>query len=99
MKCKNKIYTKSYFRKRLLEAGFSVKDPDIKYDPIESRYWTLIVESKNEKIKNIIITCFKITGDNYWFNFQTEKNQNFKLYTKSMEIVEEQLDNFFEPPK
>ena len=93
MKSKNKIYTKSYFKKRLLEAGFTIKDPEINYDLIESRYWSLVVDVGR---KNIFVTCYRVSFDNFWFNFSSEKVSNFKIYTKSMEVIEEQLHNLID---
>ncbi len=93
---KNKLYTKSYFIKRLIDAGYYVTTLDnINYDDNDIRKWSIVVNRKNKSYKdNIIITCYKTSPLHYWFEIQTKSVNNFKIYTKSMNVVIDQLRNF-----
>lgn len=89
---KNKLYTKSYFTKRLIEAGFFIKKV-IDYKEEDIRRWTIIVDPDN---KNLLITCFKKQKDNFYFLLQIQE-VNIKLYTKSMEVVIDSINNILNP--
>lgn len=92
---KNKLYTKSYFKKRLIENGYIVTDLIIFYDNNDDRRWTILINRKNKIEKdNIFITCYRKSPIHYWFEIQTKKVNNYKLFTKSINVVVEQLKQF-----
>lgn len=86
---KNKLYTKSYFKKRIVEQGFDVTDLKIQYEVNDLRKWTIIVNKQKAKYKmNIIITCFKDEmTKNFCFKFQGQRKKEFILETLSMNLI------------
>jgi len=83
---KNKLYTKSYFKKRLRENGIPTKElvSDFSRDG-DPRYWMLISEDQFK----FIITCIK-TDTEYWFDVGYGKENvtsSLKLHTQSIEVV------------
>lgn len=86
---KNKLYTKSYFKKRIVEQGFDVTDLKIQYEVNDLRKWTIVVNKQKAKYKmNIIITCFKDeTTKNFCFKFQGQRKKEFILETLSMNLI------------
>jgi len=91
----NKLYTKSYFKKRLIESNYFVTDINIHFDNNDDRKWVLLLNKKNHIEKNnILITCFYKSPIYYWFEIQTKKVSNYKIFTKSMNVIIEQLRQF-----
>jgi hypothetical protein len=86
---KNKLYTKSYFKKRIVEQGFDVTDLKIQYEVNDLRKWTIIVNKQNINYKhNILITCFKDEQTKeFSFKFQGQKFDDFILPTLSMKLI------------
>lgn len=91
---KNKLYTKSYFIKRLIESGLFVKKI-IDYTEKDIRKWTILIDPGN---KNLLITCIKHDKDNFYFLLQIQE-VNMKLYTKSMEVIIENINNILNPKR
>ena len=94
MKSKNKLYTLSYFRKRLKGAGFSSKILINNYDEDDKRYWTISIH----KEYSIICTCLKYETDGILevsFHF-TDCGQKIirdkTVQTESMNIITEMLE-------
>lgn len=86
---KNKLYTPSYFCKRIIESGFDVTRLNIKYEPDDLRKWSIIVNKSGINYKhNILITCFKDekTKD-FSFKFQGKKFDDFVLPTLTMKLI------------
>jgi len=84
---KNKLYTYSYFIKRLVESGFDVTRIPIHYTEEDPRYWSIFVNKKDGTYKNnIMITCWK-TDNKYSFHFQGFQKNGFFLETQSMTII------------
>ena len=81
---KNKLYTLSYFRKRLHDNKIPTNIL-LKYDN-EIRYWTILVYPNKEKL---LITCYKNNSE-YWFTFYY-KDITTKIITKSMEVIINQI--------
>jgi len=84
---KNKLYTLSYFRKRLhsasIESKILIKNYMINED---KRYWTIVMFPKTH---NIFCTCYKNETE-FWFEFwdggNNLKNETI-IRTKSMNII------------
>lgn len=87
---KNKLYTLSYFRKRLNDKTISSVRLINKYNDNDVRYWTILIDPGK---KNIICTCFKNGPDDYYFSLLTDRYTNFEVKTKSMDIIIDSLLN------
>lgn len=94
-KRRNKLYTLSYFRKRLKEAGIYANILFENYDPLDKRYWTINITEE----LNIFCTCFKYLDQDGMqivrFHF-TDGNQRLGLdkniQTESMNVIIEMLE-------
>lgn len=92
-KNKNKLYTLSYFRKRLRDSGITSKILIDSYTETDQRYWTISIDPS----KKIICTCFKYTeNDVIQFNFNfSDGNQNLpidrNIKTESMNVIIDEL--------
>jgi hypothetical protein len=86
---KNKLYTKSYFKKRIVEQGFDVIDLKIPYENNDLRKWSLVINKTKCNYKmNIIITCFKDENTKeFCFKFQGQRKKEFLLETLSMKLI------------
>lgn len=93
---KNRLYTKSYFVKRLRESGFKVQVVFDKYNPSGHRYWTIVVDPGR---KDVMITCFKKNSDDYSFTVQTEHISNYSLITQSMDVIRNFISNIVNSPE
>ena len=80
---KNKLYTLSYFRKRLKENNIKSVRLINKFADDDDRYWTILISPNH---KNIICTCYK-TDSEYFFNFHTSKYFKYQIKTQSMEVI------------
>lgn len=84
---KNKLYTLSYFRKRIHSASIDSKILVKKYNvEDDSRYWTVTLFPKTH---NIFCTCYKEDGE-YWFELWDGGNKlknETTIRTKSMNII------------
>ena len=89
---KNKLYTLSYFRKRLRETGILSDVMFEHFHKDDSRYWAIVV-SRN--ILNIIIFCYKKDGE-FFFRIQTPTFYNFEIRTKSMKVVIDSIKKILE---
>jgi hypothetical protein len=94
MKRRNKLYTLSYFRKRLKESGFFARILVEKYEESDKRYWTICIG----ELDKIICTCFKYNEDGestVKFHF-TDGNQRLAMdkyiQTESMNVIIEMLE-------
>lgn len=92
---RNKLYTLSYFRKRLRDAGITSKVLVNSYKEGDRRYWTISIDPE----KRIWCTCFKYIEDGvikYKFKF-SDGNQHLPLdrtlSTESMPIIIKALQN------
>ena len=98
----NKLYTLSYFRKRLNEVGVSSKILINDYSENDKRYWTISID---DKLK-ILCTCIKYSDSDGTikseFHFSDSK-QNFKMdmvrVTASMEDIISMLGNVIDIDK
>ena len=99
MSSNNKLYTLSYFRKRLWEVGVETEIIVRDYIDSDKRYWTILIDPDLK----IHCTCIKYTdseGNNKCeFHFSDSK-QNFKMdmvrVTNSMEDIIAMLSNVLE---
>ncbi len=86
---KNKLYTLSYFRKRLHSSGIPSKIL-VKYSTEDIRYWTIDLFPDTH---NIFCTCFK-SNDKYWFELWDGGNKlkNKRIISmKSMNVIIEMI--------
>jgi hypothetical protein len=86
---KNKLYTLSYFRKRLKDANISSIVLLDKYDECDYRYWSISIDN----IRNILCTCMK-HEDEYYFVFSDCRQHilnNKIIKTESMNVIIEFL--------
>ena len=85
---KNRLYTLSYFRKRLKDADInSIRLINEFKDDNDKRYWTILIDPGR---KNIITTCYKEDIDKFWFKLNTPTNL-YNIKTKSMRVIIENL--------
>jgi len=92
MKSKNKLYTQSYFIKRLKDSNIFVK-PLIKYSENDIRKWTIIIEPEKY---NILCTCYKENSKNYCFKFDCQQKSNINVTTLSMKTIIENIKNLID---
>ena len=90
---KNNLYTKSYFIKRLLEAGYFVTRVIDKYPDSDDRYWTVVVMERKD-CNRAMITCVK-PDEGFYFRINGPNDTNIKLETLSMNIVCETVERLF----
>ena len=83
----NKLYNRSYFCKRLREAGIE-NDTLIVYDTGESRMpesperkWTVVCRPAS-----VLVTCYRKDED-FWFRLETADSWNTIVRTQSMKVV------------
>ena len=95
---KNKLYTLSYFCKRIIEQGFDVIKLNIPYEKNDLRKWTIVVnKSKSDYKMNILITCFKNEETKeFCFKFQGQRKKEFILETLTMNLIIEILKKAME---
>ena len=86
-KIKNKLYTKSYFIKRLVEAGFKVGKLSVETEGEKDYYWRIVV-SPNDR--DIVVTCYKPEFGEYYFTIVA--NSRIKVMTHSMDVIIEHLE-------
>ena len=92
---KNKLYTLSYFKKRLRDAGYNSITLFNSYKEDDNRYWTILIGENN-----IQCTCLKYLNETkqivYSFSF-IDHNQNLRIdkniSTHSMNVIIEMLAN------
>ena len=90
----NNLYTLSYFRKRLLQEGYTSKILIKDYEKEDVRYWTISIDPKLK----ILCTCYKFLtedGENVFFEFWDGYNKikmRQTLNTKSMNVIINYLD-------
>jgi hypothetical protein len=94
-KMKNKLYTKSYFIKRLRESGMNAHVMFDKYSPGGRRYWTIMVDPGRS---DIMITCMKSSAEDYSFTVQTENITNYTMITQSMQVMTDFLSKIINKP-
>lgn len=95
---KNKLYTLSYFCKRIIEQGFDVIKLNIPYEKNDLRKWTIVVNKHKSDYKmNILITCFKNEETKeFCFKFQGQRKKEFILETLTMNLIIEILKKAME---
>jgi hypothetical protein len=93
---KNKLYTKSYFSKRIKEKGFKCEVIYDSYNPKGIRYWTVIVDSGG---RDIMITCVKKSPTEYYFLGSLDSVNNYVLNTHSMDVIINLITNLVKGPE
>jgi hypothetical protein len=95
MKRRNNLYTLSYFRKRLKEAGIFAKILMNEYGEDDKRYWSIAIGEKHI----ITCTCFKYEDEDgeQVVNFRfSDGNQRLiidkNIQTQSMKVIIEMLE-------
>jgi hypothetical protein len=94
---RNKLYTLSYFRKRLHEVGVTTRVIEDNYNDGDRRYWTLSIDSEDLRI---FCTCIRFTnpeGESVCQFHFSDCKQKFKMDmtrdTVSMEDILTMLSN------
>jgi hypothetical protein len=81
---KNKLYTKSYFIKRLIDAKIHLKkDWLVAYPKNDPRKWTIMIDHNDA---NILCTCYKQLDPYVTFRF-ISKHGHTSVSTFSMVVV------------
>ena len=78
----NKLYTRSYFCKRLKDADIPNREL-VTYRDEPSRRWTVLIYPGT---RDILCTCHK-NDQEYWFRLETASNSNLVVKTQSMKVV------------
>ena len=86
---KNKLYTPSYFLKRLRGAGYIVNKIFSDFSMRDPRRWVIVINPGEE---SVLITCYandKEYKDTVFEINDGGKNvpKNFQLHTKSIEVL------------
>jgi hypothetical protein len=86
---KNKIYTPSYFTKRLKDSGYSAYKMFDEFKELDPRRWVVIV---NPGYESVVITCYTNKEELHDCIFEINDGgqsvpKNFQLHTKSIEVV------------
>ena len=88
----NKLYTKSYLKKRLREGGITCDDLIDKYAKDDIRYWAVKLIQTND-----ILVCYKTDSD---FYFKLVCSNMINVYkTKSAEVLVSEIKEFLELEK
>ncbi len=90
---KNKIYTLSYFRKRLVENDISSVRLINSFETDDTRYWMILISPGKQ---NIICTCYRSSPDRFFFKLNTKKG-DLQIHTLSMEVLITELKHIIEP--
>jgi len=90
---KNKLYTNSYFSKRLKDSGFIVIKIWQGYAESDPRRWTILVDPGDA---GVYITCFQNKEDKGDTTFEMNDGgrrypKNFSIKTDSMEVIVQSL--------
>ncbi len=92
---KNKLYTLSYFKKRLRDGNYNSITLFNSYSEDDQRYWTILIGEDN-----IQCTCLKFMNEmsqiEFSFHFTDNKqtlNMDKKVTTHSMNVILELLNN------
>lgn len=80
---KNKLYTKSYFIKRLVDKKFYVEKIIDQYPKYDKRYWTILVNPSRD---NFLITCIR-NGNKTQFRIFAKNDTSILVETESMEVI------------
>ena len=78
---KNNLYTKSYLRKRLIEAGIIIKDLINEYN--DNRNWTFLIDPNR---KQILLTCIKKSKDDFYFQLIFDEKK-IRISTLSSDVL------------
>ena len=90
---KNRLYTLSYFRKRLFENEINSAKIIDQFSENDPRQWCILIDPKK---KNFICTCYKLSTTDFWFSIQTKEYSNYSVRTFSMEVVIDTLKALIE---
>jgi len=83
MNPKNRLYTKSYFLKRLRDEGIVCRSVDIRFACDDERKWVVVVDPEKT---TLVITCFKKSPADFHFKVSTSRAET-RIKTESMECV------------
>jgi hypothetical protein len=87
---KNNIYTKSYLRKRLIEAGIIVRDLVSEYN--DNRCWTFMIDPNHQQI---LLTCIKKNKDDFYFQLLFEEKK-IRITTLSADVLIKEIQEIIE---
>lgn len=80
----------------MIDVGINICKLDINYHSDDKRRWTIVADPGN---KNIVITCFKTSIDDFYFELTTP-TRTFRISTLSSDVIIEHIKltaNFTSP--
>ena len=80
---KNRLYTKSYFLKRLRDKAFVCRSVDVRFAENDERKWMIVVDPEKT---TIVVTCYKRTPTDFHFKIVTSRAET-RVKTESMECM------------
>jgi len=83
MNPKNRLYTKSYFLKRLRDENIICRSVDVRFANDDDRKWMIVVDPEKT---TLVITCFKKSPADFHFKVSTSRAET-RIKTESMECV------------
>jgi len=92
----NRVTTRGYFKKRLVQSGYKVLDIFDKYNELDTRAWTIMIDPG---VDSIMCTCqVNIDGEGKSF-IELYDNGRFipskiKICTESIEVIMDLLNTF-----
>lgn len=87
MSSSNKLYTKSYFMRRLGQAGITARTMPADFREGDVRRWCVLAYPGTH---NIIIVCHKNSPGDFWFKVDSAAG-TMRVTTLSMEVVVDTL--------
>ena len=97
---KNKLYTKSYLTKRLIDFGLNVSKLIDSYPEDDIRQWSIIVDPGiKDGRSNIILTCFKTSPEDFWFVSNSQYGVGAKIKTLSVNVLADILRDLIKGPE
>ena len=83
MNPKNRLYTKSYFLKRLRDENVVCRSADVRFCAEDERKWMVVVDPEKT---TLVITCFKKSPADFHFKVSSSRAET-RIKTESMECV------------
>jgi hypothetical protein len=91
----NKPTSLSFFSKRLLDSGYTIREIFTTYADTDPRIWTIMIDPGGA---SVFCTCYinrQGIGDNYFeFYDGGQYLPNYKIKTLSVEVLLEQLNKY-----
>ena len=93
---RNRLYTQSYFTKRLIENGFNIQKLNV-YASDDTRKWTINVDPGiKEGRDNILVTCYRVSAEDFWFVLDSKRKRNIVVKTQSINTIVDILQDLMD---